>query len=174
MNQAVFLDRDGVINDLIERDGGFYSPQHVHDFNLVSGVKYFIRQLKSMDYIVIIVSNQPDVARRLMAEKDLRQMTEIIMRTLQIDDVLYCIHDDPDKHGCRKPMPGLIFKARDKWNIDLNKSLMIGDTWKDVLAAKNAGVQMYLLDKVYNKEVICDNRIVHLNQIIEKLKLIKE
>jgi D-glycero-D-manno-heptose 1,7-bisphosphate phosphatase len=169
MNNAIFFDRDGVLNELVSRDGGQYSPQSFSQFKLFPGLKSLFLKIKSKGWLIIIVSNQPDVARGQLDEAELQQMSDKLNRDLNPDDTFYCVHDDPDIHGCRKPSPGLFYQAAKKWNIDLNKSYMVGDTWKDVEAAKNAKVNMLLLSKDYNKNLDYTNRIKKIEEILEYL-----
>ena len=100
---------------------------------------------------------------------DLDNMTKILLSKLTIDDVFYCLHDNHDMCKCRKPLPGLILFAKDKWNIDLNKSIMIGDTEKDYFAAKNSKVEFYLLDNRFNENLNSSNIITNISEIIDKI-----
>jgi len=169
MNKAVFFDRDGVLNKLVEREGGLYSPRDIKRFDLFPDISKVISSVKSKGYLSIVISNQPDVSRGLLKKSDLKKMTNILFDMLQVDDVFYCLHDDPDEEGCRKPAPGLILKAQKRWDIDLNRSLMIGDTEKDLKAAKNAGVKFLLLNRAYNSNIIAKNRIFNLTNVLKYL-----
>tara|TARA_B100000315_G_C14496287_1_gene550146 strand:+ start:274 stop:786 length:513 start_codon:yes stop_codon:yes gene_type:complete len=166
MNRAVFFDRDGVLNELVNRDGGFYSPRAVKDFQLVPEVGDVISKIKSKGYLCITISNQPDVARGHLERLELDRMTQILVTSLDLDDVLYCFHDDSDECDCRKPEPGLLFEGRERWNLDLSLSLMVGDTVKDLEAARAANVRFYLLDCNYNRFLQAENRIESLKDII--------
>ena len=168
MIKAVFYDRDGVINELVRRNGGYYSPQDVSDFRLCDSAIQITNLSKSRGYLNIVVSNQPDVSRGLLSESELDQMTEVLADNLIIDDVLYCLHDD-GMCDCRKPLPGMIFKAQKKWDIDLSKSIMVGDTWKDYEAAMNAKVKFVLLEKPYNIDCESVNRVSKLIEIVNYL-----
>ncbi len=168
--KAVFFDRDGVLNYLVKRDGSFYSPQHFEDFQLVAGAKKVIDNVHKMEYLVIVISNQPDISRGKLAQSDLDKMTDLLFEKLNIDDAFYCTHDDDNDTGCRKPALGLFFTAQKKYNIDLNKSFMIGDTWKDVEAAKNAGIPMILIDKDYNQDLKDVNRVKNILQVVSLIK----
>ena len=146
MNRAVLFDRDGVLNKLIKRDGGFYSPQSFDQFKTYDTAKNVINELKQIGLLSIVVSNQPDISRGHLIQTELDKMTNVLFNKLKIDDVFYCTHDDSDLCTCRKPSPGLLIQASEKWNIDLEKSFMVGDTWKDVAAAKNASVKFLLIN----------------------------
>jgi D-glycero-D-manno-heptose 1,7-bisphosphate phosphatase len=164
--KVVFLDRDGVLNHLVKRAGSFYSPQNFEDFQLVTGVKEVVDSVRKMGYLVIVISNQPDISRRKLSQSDLDKMTDLLFEKLNIDDVFYCTHDDNNDTGCRKPAPGLFFTAQKKYNVDFNKSFMVGDTWKDVEAAKNANISMILLNKDYNQDLENVIRVKNLSEIV--------
>ena len=164
--KAVFFDRDGVINHLVKRDRSYYSPQKFEDFKIVNDAKEVVNHVHEMGYLAIIISNQPDISRGKLAQSELDKMTDMLFKELNIDDVFYCIHDDDNDTGCRKPAPGLFYTAQKKDNIDLNKSFMIGDTWKDVEAAKNAGISMILIRKDYNKELVVENDVQNLSEAV--------
>ena len=144
MNRAVFFDRDGVLNNLVFRDGKYYSPRNINNFKLFNDAEKVIHTIRDKGYLAIIVSNQPDIARGYLKKSVLDEMTKLLFDKLSVDDVFYCMHDDPDVEECRKPAPGLIIKAQKKWGIDLNQSLMVGDTEKDQGAAKKCGRKIYL------------------------------
>ena len=165
MNRAVFFDRDGVLNKLVLRDGNYYSPRNINNFKLYSDAEKAIHAIQERGYLAIIVSNQPDIARGYLKKSVLDEMTKLLFDKLSVDDVFYCMHDDPDVEECRKPAPGLIIKAQKKWDIDFNQSLMVGDTEKDLGAAKNAGVKFILISRSYNDNINTSNRISKLTDI---------
>jgi len=165
LNKAVFFDRDGVLNKLVFRDGNYYSPRNIDKFHLYNNAEKVIQKIKDRGYLTIIVSNQPDIARGFLKKSVLNKMTKKIYEKLNVDDIFYCMHDDPDVDGCRKPAPGLILKAQNKWDLDLNQSMMIGDTKKDLGAAKNAGIKFILMSRSYNKHIKISNRICALAEI---------
>ena len=165
MNRAVFFDRDGVLNNLVFRDGDYYSPRNLNNFKFFNDAEKVIHTIRDKGYLAIIVSNQPDIARGYLKKSVLNEMTKQLFDKLSVDDVFYCMHDDPDVEECRKPDPGLIIKAQKKWGIDLNQSLMVGDTEKDQGTAKNAGVKFILISRSYNDHINTSNRISKLTDI---------
>ena len=171
MKKAIFLDRDGIINKIILRNGKPCSPRIMEEFIILEDTKETVKILKDTGYTIVIVTNQPDVARRLMKIEDLEKMHNIIKEILCPDRILYCPHDDTDNCDCRKPKPGMIIKAANELNINFNKSFVIGDTWKDIEAGKSAGCITILVDTQYNKEVKSDYRINNLKEVIEIIKL---
>ena len=110
------------------------------------------------------------MARGYLNKTELDKMTKVLFNELMIDDVFYCTHDDSDLCNCRKPAPGLFIQAAEKWKIDLQKSYMIGDTWKDTEAAKNANVNSLLLDRDYNLDCDSPNRINNLEDIFNYIE----
>ena len=168
MNRAVFFDRDGVLNELVKRDSGYFSPRKLSQFRIIENSIEVTNYTKSKGYLNIVISNQPDVERGYLTKVNLDKMTKILFDQLTIDDIFYCLHDN-DMCKCRKPLPGLIFSAQSKWNIDLTKSVMVGDTEKDLGAAKNAGVKFYIIDHIYNMNIETENRIKKLQSILQIL-----
>ncbi len=166
MNKAVFLDRDGVINKVIIKDGKAYSPRRFGEFEFMENVAEQIKKIKAAGYYIIVVTNQPDIARGEMDISDLNEMTETIKANLSVDEISICPHDDADNCTCRKPKPGMLVDAAEKYEIDLNASFLIGDGWKDMEAAKNAGCKGILMDAFYNKGVCCFRRVRDMKEAI--------
>jgi len=162
MNKAVFCDRDGVINQVILKDGKPFSPKTVKELVLNAGIADFLAETRKQGYLNIVFTNQPDIARGCMDSKNLQAMHDFLLKNLAIDDIYLCPHDDADNCLCRKPKPGMLIEAARKWEIDLNSSFVIGDQWKDVQAGKNAGCITILLDFPYNKNAECDYRSADL------------
>jgi D-glycero-D-manno-heptose 1,7-bisphosphate phosphatase len=170
MNKAIFFDRDGVLNKLIYRDGGFYSPQKFSQFKIEKEAMKVTKTTKSLGFLNLVVSNQPDISRQKMNEADLGRMTNLLKKELTIDDVFYCKHDDIDNCKCRKPSSGLIIEASKKWNIDLKNSFLIGDNWKDIEAGKDINLKSFLLDKDYNEGFEFEDRLKNLSDLINLIR----
>lgn len=155
MNKAFFLDRDGLINKLVL--DSYYdsvSPSSPKDFHLYPGVGEAIRQIKEWGYKVIIVSNQPGIAKGQFTNSDLLAITAKMMKEVKefgakIDRVYYCIHKKEDNCMCRKPKPGLILRAAKDFDIDLSQSYMIGDSDTDIEAGRFAGCVTYKTDNLF-------------------------
>jgi D-glycero-D-manno-heptose 1,7-bisphosphate phosphatase len=160
--RAVFLDRDGVINKVIFRNGLPASPRSLEEFGLNDGIRQTARRLKDYGFRIIVVTNQPDLVRGEITKGILDLMTQRMRWEIPIDDVFICPHDDHHQCSCRKPKPGMLIHAASRWKIDLSSSFMIGDTWKDIEAGKAAGCKTILLDAAYNQEVECDFRVKSL------------
>lgn len=166
MRPAIFLDRDGVINKVLLNNGNPFSPRRLEDFELLPEVGSILNSFKKMGFVNIIVTNQPDIARGLMKMKELNKMHALIRERLPIDDIMVCPHDDADNCGCRKPKYGLLLEAANKWNIDLKKSYLVGDAWKDIEAGKQAGCKTVIIDMPYNQEAAADFRVKDISEVM--------
>jgi D-glycero-D-manno-heptose 1,7-bisphosphate phosphatase len=145
-NRAVFLDRDGVINANMERDGRPVAPTTLDEFRFLPGVEEAVRRLKAAGLLVIVVTNQPDIATGRTSRATVDAMHDLIRARLTIDDIKMCTHVDTDDCPCRKPKPGMILQAADERHIDLARSYVVGDRWRDVEAGRVAGCSTILVD----------------------------
>ena len=152
MHRAVFLDRDGVINKASVVDGKPYPPRNLDELELLPGVDQAILQLRDRGYFCIVVTNQPDVARGKTSKETVESINQFLIQHLAIHEIVSCYHDDHENCGCRKPKPGSLLKAALKYNIDLNKSFMVGDRWRDIEAGQNAGCKTFFIDYQYNEK----------------------
>jgi D-glycero-D-manno-heptose 1,7-bisphosphate phosphatase len=146
VRRAVFLDRDGVISANVERDGRPVAPTRLADFRILPGVEEATRRLKELGFVLVVVTNQPDIAagRNTMAILD--AMHEELRRRLPVDEIKVCVHVDTDRCNCRKPKPGMLLEAAREQDIDLTRSIMIGDRWRDIEAGHAAGCSTILID----------------------------
>lgn len=148
-NRAVFLDRDGVINRAIVRDGKPYPPASLDELEILHGVPEALYKLKSANYKLIVITNQPDVARGTMKRETVELIHKHMLKTLPIDNIRSCFHDSQDNCDCRKPKAGAIFSAAIEFEIDLTNSFMIGDRWRDIEAGQSAGCHTFFIDYGY-------------------------
>ena len=144
-DRAVFLDRDGVLNQLVMREGRPVSPRTVGDFVLVPDAAASVARLKEAGFRVFVVTNQPDIARGRMESGALAAMMDVVRAEAGPDDVEICIHDDADGCTCRKPLPGMLHALAGRWDVDLGRSVMVGDTWRDIGAGRAAGCTTVLI-----------------------------
>lgn len=158
---AVFLDRDGVVNRAPVVDGTPRAPRSVHDVVLLPLVDDACRRLKRAGLLLVVVTNQPDIARGLLASETLSIIHGVLRRRLPIDDVLVCPHDDADCCDCRKPAPGLLHEAAQRWGVELRRSVMVGDRWRDVQAGRAAGCATVLVDHHYSERRVEADLVVH-------------
>lgn len=148
---AVFLDRDGVLVRAVLREGRPYPPKSWAQTELMSDALDATHLLKKWGYLLIVITNQPDVARGTADRQEIESIHRELCRRLPLDEILVCYHDDCDTCSCRKPKPGLLFLAADKWQIDLPASFLIGDRWRDTDAGDAAGCRTIFLDYEYQE-----------------------
>lgn len=139
MRRAVFLDRDGVINRSLVRDGKPYAPTQISEFELLPGVPAALSLLRQNGFLNIVVTNQPDISTGKQKREDLDALHARLQKELAIDAFKVCCHVDAESCACRKPKPGLLLEAAQEWGIDLGASYMVGDRWRDVAAGQHAG-----------------------------------
>ncbi len=146
---AVFMDRDGVINRPVIRGGRPHPPASLEDLEILPGVAEALAELKDAGYWLVIVTNQPDVARGSTPKAFVDSMNDWLKAKLPLDDILTCFHDDADQCDCRKPKPGLLQAASRRLDIDLKGSYMVGDRWRDIEAGRLAGCTTFFIDWDY-------------------------
>ncbi|MEP6537057.1 MAG: HAD-IIIA family hydrolase [Bryobacteraceae bacterium] len=151
LQRAVFLDRDGVVNSAIVRGGKPFPPANVSELVINPDAVAGLPLLKRMGFLLIVVTNQPDVGRGTTSMDDVQAIHAALRAALPIDDFLVCCHDDRDQCLCRKPLPGLLLQAAEQYRIDLKDSFLIGDRWRDVEAGYRAGVRTALIDYSYQE-----------------------
>ena len=145
---AVFLDRDGVLNRaFIHDDGKSHPPASPDELEILPGVVHACALLKEAGFLLVVVTNQPDVARGTQRQVMVEAINDSLRRQVPVDDIRVCYHDDPDECTCRKPKPGLLLEAAEEWEIDLSKSFLVGDRWKDIEAGRRAGCKTVFIEQ---------------------------
>jgi D-glycero-D-manno-heptose 1,7-bisphosphate phosphatase len=137
--KAVFLDRDGVLNRVHLQGGVAHPPPTVEEFEFLPGAAEAARHLAGAGFALVVVTNQPDVARKLQTLERAEAMNDVVRQALPVLEVRACYHDDADGCDCRKPKPGMLLSAARRWGLDLSGSFMVGDRWSDVAAGQAAG-----------------------------------
>ena len=148
---AVFLDRDGVINRAFVRDGKPYPPDGPEDLELLPGVVEAAETLRAAGFALVVVTNQPDVATGRQRREVVETMHERIRALVPIDAIKVCYHTDADDCSCRKPRPGMLLEAAAERSLDLSRSFMVGDRWRDVGAGSAAGCRTILVGDGYGE-----------------------
>jgi D-glycero-D-manno-heptose 1,7-bisphosphate phosphatase len=154
--RAIFLDRDGVINRPVIRDGKPYTPSSVDEFEILPGVTEACQILKRLGFLLVIATNQPDVGRGTLPLEAVKTIHRWLLQQLPIDRMMVCFHGGAafgDPCDCRKPQPGMLLEAAATLKIDLAKSFMIGDRWRDVDCGYNAGCQTIFIDWGYEEKL---------------------
>jgi D-glycero-D-manno-heptose 1,7-bisphosphate phosphatase len=152
VRRAVFLDRDGVINQSIIRDGKPYAPESAAEMKILAGVPDALLSLRNAGFLNIVVTNQPDVATGKIKLETVEAMHRRLKQDLALDDVKVCCHGDADGCECRKPKPGMLLQAALEFGIDLERSFMVGDRWRDVAAGQAAGCANFFIDYGYREK----------------------
>jgi D-glycero-D-manno-heptose 1,7-bisphosphate phosphatase len=169
MARAVFLDRDGVINRTLVRDGKPYPPRNIGELEILPGVGEALKQLHNAGFKLIVVTNQPDVARGTQTRAMVEEINAALQSSLPIDEFRVCYHDDADQCACRKPRAGALLQSAQEFGIDLKASFMIGDRWRDIEAGRRAGCKTIFIDYHYaeKERVEPDHRACHLADATE-------
>ena len=150
-NRAMFLDRDGVLNSLIQDSSALgRSPRSLSEFRLYDGAARAVNLAASADYLPVVVTNQPEISRGLLSKSALHQMHEHLRNEIPCLEHIYVCDHDGSWCQCRKPRPGMLLRAALDLGIDLQKSWMVGDRWIDVAAAKRAGCRAALVESPFS------------------------
>jgi len=152
LKPAVFLDRDGVLNRPIIRNGRPFPPANPQDIEVLPGVTAALSALRAAGFLLIMVTNQPDVARGTTTKALVEEINAALKDQLSLDVVLACMHDDPDMCSCRKPKPGLLLAGAKEFGVDLSSSFMVGDRWRDIEAGNNAGCTTLFIEYGYDEK----------------------
>lgn len=144
---CIFLDRDGVLNRAIVRQGKPYPPQTLDELEVIPGIPAALAELRARGYLLIVVTNQPDVARGKQRREAVEAINARLLAELPLDRI-YTSYEDGDSPR-RKPNPGLLYEAAHEFGIDLAASVIIGDRWKDVEAGRRAGCRTVFIDYRY-------------------------
>ncbi len=140
-----------MINRAVVRGGKPYPPAKVEEVEVLPGVAGALDRLRRAGFLLIVVTNQPDVARGTQRRDVVDAIHAHLGRVLPIDEFRVCPHDDADACACRKPQPGLLLQTARDGRIDLSRSYMVGDRWRDIEAGRRAGCRTILIDYDYNE-----------------------
>lgn len=147
---AVFLDRDGVLNRALVRDGKAYAPRSMRDFRLLPGTAKAVAALRGAGFRTVVVTNQPDIGNGLVDRATVEAMNDRLRSRTGVDDIMVCPHRQDMGCACRKPAPGMLLSAA-RHGIDLGRSYMVGDRWSDVAAGRAAGCFTIFIDRGYRE-----------------------
>ena len=147
---AVFLDRDGVLNEAPVSEGRALSPTAVADLRLLPGVEEAVARLRRAGLFLVAVTNQPDIATGRVTAEVVEAMHASLLATLRLDAVYLCPHDSAAGCECRKPRAGMVREAAAAHDLDLRRSWLVGDRWVDIAAGREAGVRTILVERPYS------------------------
>ena len=151
MKRAVFLDRDGVINEAPMREGQPVAPATFSELCVLPGVQEALEAMKKVGLMLIVATNQPDVAKGDTSRDEVEAMHDYMRRHLPLDDIKVCYHADADRCSCRKPKPGMLLEAAREHGIGLRQSFMVGDRWRDIGAGQAAGFRTVFVERGYRQ-----------------------
>lgn len=152
MQRGIFLDRDGVLNQAVIREGKPYPPASLEELRIFEEVPGALAELRAAGFLLVGATNQPDVARGLQRAEVVRSINDHLCRRLRLLEILTCYHNDSDGCDCRKPAPGLLLAGARKWGIDLHRSFMVVDRWRDIEAGRRAGCRTVFIDRHYREK----------------------
>lgn len=159
---ALFLDRDGIFNELVYRDGGVHSPRHWNE------VKHYplegLHEIKELGFKLVMVTNQPDIERNIISRSFVDELNRHYQNLYSLDAV-YVSPFSSNDHPLKKPNPGLFLLAKKELELDLPNSLLLGDTERDTLAAKRCGIKSIIWKRNYNKNVSSDFSVSSVEEL---------
>jgi D-glycero-D-manno-heptose 1,7-bisphosphate phosphatase len=170
-NKAIFFDRDGTLIKSRIIDGKLIAFRDIFDFNIATDARKILLELKSRGYKLILVTNQPDVSRGLVTKFFVDNINDFLKMHLELDliKVVYQLEeDDPERY---KPAPGMLLEAAAELDLDLEKSFMVGDRWRDIDAGKNANCKTVLINS-QNIEGIRHKPDFVIDELAELLEII--
>jgi D-glycero-D-manno-heptose 1,7-bisphosphate phosphatase len=167
MTPAVFFDRDGVLVEVLERDGEVRSAVRLDEFHIVTEAPTLVRRLHDAGLRCVVFTNQPEVARGSFSLETLEEMHRQLRQSTLVDDIRVCPHDDADNCACRKPRPGMLLAAARESDIDLAESFVVGDRWRDIDAGHAVGCYSILIDRPYSQCTSADARVADLAGAVE-------
>lgn len=151
-NRAVFLDRDGVINASAFRGGRPYPPDTLAELIILPGVQDTLEAFRHAGLKTIVVTNQPDVVTGKQKREIVDEIHDFLLVALAIDDIKACFCVEGTGCACYKPKPKMLLDAAEEWKIDLSRSFMVGDRWRDIGAGQAAGCKTFFIDYGYNEQ----------------------
>lgn len=172
VRRAVFFDRDGVLNEAVVRNGVPHPPLSLDQLHPIAGARHAIAALRDAGFLMIGITNQPDVARGAAQRDEIEAINDAIAGQLALDALYTCFHDDADACDCRKPKPGLVLRAAREHDIDLAGSYFIGDRAKDMACAHAAGCTAIFIDYRYAEtpfEIGADAKVTSLDEAVQHI-----
>lgn len=169
MKSAIFIERDGILNECRVERGQQMSPRTLDDFHVNLDAREPLQRLKGAGFLLLATTNQPGISRGYLSRRELDLMHIVLCKKLPLDDVLMCAHDEMDHCPCRKPSPGLIREAAFKYHLDLDRCFVVSDKWQDAQAAHNAGCTSILLQSPWIGKGHHDFVLPDFKSIVEKI-----
>jgi len=169
MKSGIFFERDGVLNLVKVERGQQVTPLSLDDFKVNPAALDALHKLKAAGFVLLATTNQPGLSRGYLPRRELDRMHDLLRRSLPLDDILVCPHDEADHCPCRKPQVGLLQEAAFKWKVDLDRSYVVSDKWQDAQAAHVAGCTSLLLRSPWIGKGHQDCVLSSLSEVVEKI-----
>jgi D-glycero-D-manno-heptose 1,7-bisphosphate phosphatase len=169
IRRAVFLDRDGVILKSYTDNGMPRPARVIEEFELLPRVADALDLLRAAGLALVVVTNQPDVARGIMPRAVVEALHSRLLQELGLNHIYTCYHDDSDACQCRKPQPGLLEQAAAELGLSLTSSFMVGDRWRDIGAGQRVGCTTFLVRQPYSGDVKADFEVPSLYAATEQI-----
>jgi len=151
IRKAVFLDRDGVLTRSLVREGKAYAPRALEEFEILPDAGEACDLMKKAGYLLIVVTNQPDVGRGLVSLAIMEEMHRRLRQVLPLDEIISCTDPSENPGHRRKPAPGMLLEAAASWDIDFRLSFIIGDRKSDIEAGIAVGCRGVFIDRNYRE-----------------------
>jgi D-glycero-D-manno-heptose 1,7-bisphosphate phosphatase len=174
MKRAVFIERDGILNEVRTGPKQQITPLSLEEFKIIPETAVFLKKLKAVGFVLIATTNQPGLSRGYQSRRELDRMHDMLRRGFPLDDIMLCPHDEADHCPCRKPRPGLLIEAAFKWHLSLDHSFVISDKWQDAEAARTAGCTSLLVQSPWIGQVHHDFVLPDLRSIVDKILRLKQ
>ncbi len=169
MKHAVFIERDGVLNQVrLERQQAV-TPTTLEEFRISTDAAPLLKQLREAGLLIIATTNQPGLSHGCQSRRELDRMHDRLKAVLELDDIFVCPHDASDRCPCRKPNPGLLIEAAYKWHLDMDRCFVVSDKWQDAEAARSAGCTSLLIESPWNGRVHRDFLMPNLGAAVKKI-----
>ena len=165
--RAVFLDRDGVLVETAVRGSRAFAPVSLEEFRITENAGPLVERLRQRGLLPIVFTNQPDVGRGIIVPAVLEAMHARLRAAVPVEDIFVCVHDSTAGCECRKPRPGMLRAAAEKWAIDLPRSFVVGDRWQDVDAGRAAGCTTILIERPYSGPAAADAVVTDLKSAVD-------
>lgn len=162
--KALFLDRDGIFNEVVFRNGVMHSPTGWDEVKHLPGLED-LSKIRELGFLLIMVTNQPDIERKIITQAFVEELNCYYVKKYHLDKAYYCPFSSND-HPDKKPNPGMFLKAARDFDIDLSRSFHLGDTDRDLIAAKNCGATPIIWSRPYNLDLLAPHRVQSVGEIL--------
>lgn len=169
MKQGVFIERDGMLVEARVDRQHQVGPLTLEEFRINEAVLPLLHRLKEDGLLLIATTNQPGLSRGYQSRRELDRMHDLLRRSLPLDDILVCPHDEIDRCPCRKPKPGLLLEATFKYHLDMDRCFVISDKWQDAQAARHAGCTSLLVQSPWVGNGHRDFLLPDLDAVVQKI-----